>query len=129
MQLQRRLGGLERDLQAIEQKVQSLEDAAKKLMEIKPQEANKIDENLHVVMDAWDEMKHMLVDREARLKTSEEMQRFLQNLDHFQMWLSKAHSSIASQDLPNGTHHSHLSIFSFCSSFSYKLSLISTLFS
>ncbi len=102
MQLQRRLGGLWRDLSAIEAKVASMKETTEKLSEVNPQEADQLRRRLSEVELAWGEMKKMLAEREERLRASEELQRFLQNLDHFQVWLSKAQTTLASQDLPNG---------------------------
>lgn len=38
--------------------------------------------------------------REARLGEASELQHFLQNLDHFQKWLSDTQTAVASEDSP-----------------------------
>lgn len=49
----------------------------------------------------------MLKERDDRLNDSSELQRFLQDLDHFQMWLSRAQTTVASEDVPNTLTVSH----------------------
>ena len=38
--------------------------------------------------------------RDERLGTASELQKFLQNLDHFQQWLTRTQTTIASEDIP-----------------------------
>ena len=38
--------------------------------------------------------------RDERLGEASELQKFLQNLDHFQQWLTRTQTSIASEDIP-----------------------------
>ncbi|XP_013410395.1 spectrin beta chain-like [Lingula anatina] len=101
MALQRRLSGMERDLAAIQAKLDSLQTEAEKLCEEKPEEADEIKEKLGQIQDVWQELKIMLKDRDEKLGEAGELQRFLQNLDHFQQWLSHTQVTIASEDIPN----------------------------
>lgn len=39
--------------------------------------------------------------RDERLGEANELQKFLQNLDHFQQWLTRTQTAIASEDYPN----------------------------
>lgn len=39
--------------------------------------------------------------RDERLGEASELQKFLQNLDHFQQWLTRTETAIASEDIPN----------------------------
>ena len=39
--------------------------------------------------------------RDERLGEANELQKFLQNLDHFQQWLTRTQTAIASEDFPN----------------------------
>ena len=39
--------------------------------------------------------------RDERLGEASELQNFLQNLDHFQQWLTRTQTTIASEDIPN----------------------------
>ena len=38
--------------------------------------------------------------RDERLGEASELQKFLQNLDHFQQWLTRTQTTIASDDIP-----------------------------
>ena len=42
-----------------------------------------------------------LKDRDEKLGEAGELQRFLGNLDHFQQWLSRTQTTVASEDIPN----------------------------
>ena len=42
-----------------------------------------------------------LKDRDEKLGEAGELQRFLGNLDHFQQWLSRTQTTVASEDAPN----------------------------
>ena len=39
--------------------------------------------------------------RDERLGEASELQKFLQSLDHFQQWLTRTQTSIASEDIPS----------------------------
>lgn len=101
MQLQRRLSGLQRDLQAIQAKITHLDEQADVLDAAKPEAVEVIEAERKKIHDLWDELKEMLKERDDRLNDSSELQRFLQDLDHFQVWLRKAQSTVASEDVPN----------------------------
>lgn len=102
MQLQRRLGGLQRDLGAIGLKVGSLGNNGQQLESANPGEQDPIDQRLKQLNEAWNRLNEMLRDRDARLQESKELQEFLQKLDHFQVWLTRTQTTIASSELPNG---------------------------
>ena len=42
-----------------------------------------------------------LRERDEKLGEAGELQRFLGNLDHFQQWLSRTQTTVASEDIPN----------------------------
>ena len=42
-----------------------------------------------------------LKERDEKLGEAGELQRFLGNLDHFQQWLSRTQTTVASEDIPN----------------------------
>ena len=42
-----------------------------------------------------------LKDRDEKLGEAGELQRFLGNLDHFQQWLSRTQTTVASEEAPN----------------------------
>ncbi|CDS40887.1 spectrin beta chain [Echinococcus multilocularis] len=101
MQLQRRLSGLQRDLQAIQAKIDHLDEQADVLDAAKPEASEVIRAERKKIHDLWNELKEMLKERDDRLNDSSELQRFLQDLDHFQVWLRKAQVTVASEDVPN----------------------------
>ncbi|CAL8080889.1 unnamed protein product [Calicophoron daubneyi] len=101
MQLQRRLGGLQRDLKAIEAKVEHLDGQAAELVEAKPENRPVVEAEIQKIHDLWSELKDMLRERDDRLNYSSELQRFLQDLDHFQIWLRRTQTDVASEDIPN----------------------------
>lgn len=60
MQLQRRLSGLERDLAAIQAKLDSLNKEADRLQDEKPEEAAAIREKITQITELWQELKTMV---------------------------------------------------------------------
>lgn len=99
--LQRRLSGLERDLAAIQAKLDSLQTEAERLQEEKPEEAAIIRDKITQLTELWQDLKQMLKARDERLGTVSDLQNFLQNLDHFQQWLARTQTAIASEDIPD----------------------------
>ena len=100
MQLQRRLSGLERDLAAIQAKLDSLQNEADNLEADKPEEAEVIRKKITQITELWQELKTMVKVRDERLGEASELQHFLQNLDHFQQWLTRTQTAIATEDIP-----------------------------
>ena len=104
MTLQRKLSGMERDLQAIEAKLKSLEGEAGRLQKVHPEEAEVIAERLAKVDQSYSGkesgLKEMVRVRDAKLEEAGDLHRFLKDLDHFQAWLRKTESSIANEDSP-----------------------------
>ncbi|XP_052270062.1 spectrin beta chain-like isoform X3 [Dreissena polymorpha] len=101
MTLQRRLSGMERDLAAIQAKLESLQAEAERLEEEKPDEAEAIRDKIAEINNVWVNLKDMLKERDEKLGEAGETQRFLGNLDHFQQWLSRTQTTVASEDSPN----------------------------
>jgi len=99
--LQRRLGGLERDLAAIDTRRNSLHAEADRLAKAKPSEAAAIRDKADNIDKLWAELKDSMKVREARLGEASELQKFLQDLDHFQQWLTRTQTAIATEDIPN----------------------------
>ncbi|KAH9489100.1 hypothetical protein Btru_057665 [Bulinus truncatus] len=101
MTLQRRLSTMERDLAAIQAKLESLQNEAEKLEEQKPEEAQAIREKIAEINNVWTDLKEMLKERDEKLGEAGELQRFLGSLDHFQSWLARTQTTVASEDIPN----------------------------
>lgn len=100
IQLQRRLGSLQRDVQAIEAKVNYLDKEAENLKDAKPSEEQAIDSEITSVNELWEELKIMLQDRDDRLNSSNELQKFFKDLDAFDKWLKQVETQVATQDIP-----------------------------
>eukprot|EP00061_Rhincodon_typus_P012318 g37971.t1 len=101
MALQRKLTGMERDLTAIEAKLDDLQKEAERLAAEHPDQANAIMSRLSEINDVWEEMKCTLKNREESLGEANKLQQFLRDLDDFQSWLSRTQTAIASEDMPN----------------------------
>ncbi|XP_066147280.1 spectrin beta chain isoform X2 [Euwallacea fornicatus] len=101
MTLQRRLSGMERDLAAIQAKLNSLQKEAEKIEDEHPEEAAVIRERIVQIQVIWERLTQMLKERDAKLEEAGDLHRFLRDLDHFQSWLTKTQTDIASEDTPN----------------------------
>ncbi|CAH1792317.1 unnamed protein product [Owenia fusiformis] len=101
MVLQRRLSGMERDLAAIQSKLDTLNQEADKLEVEKPEEAVKVRQQVTELTVVWAQLKDMLKERDEKLGEAGDLQKFLQDLDHFQSWLSRTQTTIASEDHPS----------------------------
>uniref|UniRef100_A0A3Q3N0T5 Spectrin beta chain n=1 Tax=Mastacembelus armatus TaxID=205130 RepID=A0A3Q3N0T5_9TELE len=95
MALQRKLTGMERDLDAIEDKLGDLGKEAERLASEHPEQSEAIKGRLAEI--TGDTMKN----REESLGEASKLQQFLRDLDDFQSWLSRTQTVIASEDMPN----------------------------
>ncbi|XP_032787914.2 spectrin beta chain isoform X6 [Daphnia magna] len=100
MTLQRRLSGMERDLAAIQAKLDSLDKEAEKIGVEHPEEEEVIRERLGQIRSVWENLTQMLKERDAKLEEAGDLHRFLRDLDHFQTWLTKTQTDVASEDIP-----------------------------
>ncbi|XP_075425832.1 spectrin beta chain, non-erythrocytic 2 isoform X1 [Ascaphus truei] len=98
--LQRKLTGMERDLEAIQGKVSDLRVEAEKLTAEHPQSADAITNRLSEIDETWGDLKGTMRRREETLGEASKLQGFLRDLDDFQNWLSRAQTAVASEDLP-----------------------------
>ena len=78
----------------------SLQGEADRLADEKPEEAEAIRAKVTQITELWQELKHMLKVRDERLGEANELQKFLADLDHFQQWLTKTQTTIATEDFP-----------------------------
>lgn len=101
MTLQRRLSGMERDLAAIQAKLDSLEQEAENIQQDHPEEAQAIQERILQIKTVWEQLTQLLKDRDAKLEEAGDLHRFLRDLDHFQAWLTKTQTDVASEDIPS----------------------------
>lgn len=100
--IQRKLFGMERDLAAIQDKLDFLRGEAQKLVQDHPDNASDILGRQAELDAAWDALKRTLKDREDSLGEVSKLQTFLQDMDDFQAWLFKTQKAIASEDMPDG---------------------------
>jgi spectrin beta len=100
MTLQRRLSGMERDLAAIQAKLNALEKEADSIEGEHPEEAALIREKVSQIQVIWEQLTQMLKERDAKLEEAGDLHRFLRDLDHFQAWLTKTQTDVASEDIP-----------------------------
>ncbi len=101
MTLQRRLSGMERDLAAIQTQLNTLETEAEKMEVEHPEEAAAIRDRINQISEVWEQLTQLLKDRDAKLEEAGDLHRFLRDLDHFQAWLTKTQTDVASEDTPN----------------------------
>ncbi|CAF0848373.1 unnamed protein product [Didymodactylos carnosus] len=101
MTMQRRLSGLERDMAAIQSKLDQLENEAQKLEKDHPEESQDIRTKVNQINSVWYELKEILRRREESMGEAAELQKFLRDLDHFSAWLTRTQTLVASEDIPN----------------------------
>uniref|UniRef100_A0A8C4ZXR7 Spectrin beta chain n=1 Tax=Gadus morhua TaxID=8049 RepID=A0A8C4ZXR7_GADMO len=97
MALQRKLTGMERDLEAIQVRV---ERPLGKLAEEHPDQAEEIQARLAGIQEVWEELNATMKLREESLGEASKLQGFLRDLDDFQSWLSRTQTAVASEDIP-----------------------------
>ncbi|XP_035999097.1 spectrin family protein isoform X1 [Fundulus heteroclitus] len=100
MALQRKLTGMERDLEAIQGKLDDLTKEAKKLASEHPDQAGEIQGRLAEIQEVWEELNATMKRREESLGEASKLQGFLRDLDDFQSWLSRTQTAVASEDIP-----------------------------
>ncbi|KAJ8348186.1 hypothetical protein SKAU_G00267750 [Synaphobranchus kaupii] len=100
MALQRKLTGMERDLEAIQGKLDDLRKEAKKLAKEHPDQAQEIQARLGGIQEVWEELNTTMKRREESLGEASKLQGFLRDLDDFQSWLSRTMTAVASEDIP-----------------------------
>uniref|UniRef100_A0A4W6CP76 Spectrin beta chain n=1 Tax=Lates calcarifer TaxID=8187 RepID=A0A4W6CP76_LATCA len=98
--IQRKLYGMERDLAAIETKLNFLRKEADQLAKDHPENAADILARRGELDAAWDTLKKTLKDREDSLGEVSKLQTFLQDMDDFQSWLFKTQKAVASEEMP-----------------------------
>ncbi|XP_037096955.1 spectrin beta chain, erythrocytic isoform X1 [Syngnathus acus] len=100
MTIQRKLYGMQRDLAAIENKLQLLGAEANRLAAENPENAPGILARRAQLDPAWGELQKTLKDLEESLGEVSKLQSFLQDLDDFQSWLFRAQKAVASEEMP-----------------------------
>uniref|UniRef100_A0AAR2LTX6 Spectrin beta chain n=1 Tax=Pygocentrus nattereri TaxID=42514 RepID=A0AAR2LTX6_PYGNA len=98
--IQRKLFGIQRDLAAIQDKLDFLDGEAQKLAKDHPEHAADIRARQAELDTAWNTLKNTLKDREDSLGEVSKLQTFLQDMDDFQAWLFKTQKAVASEEMP-----------------------------
>uniref|UniRef100_A0A672Q060 Spectrin beta chain n=1 Tax=Sinocyclocheilus grahami TaxID=75366 RepID=A0A672Q060_SINGR len=98
MALQRKLTGMERDLEAIQ--LDDLRCEAEKLVSEHPKQQEEIKGRLAEIQEVWEELRATMKRREESLGEASKLQGFLRDLDGFQAWLSRTQTTVASEDTP-----------------------------
>ncbi|ETN76081.1 spectrin repeat-containing domain protein [Necator americanus] len=95
-----RLSMMERDLGAIQAKLDALHKEADSIERERPSEAQAIREDIKRIHHVWDILNKKVREHEAKLDEAGDLQRFLRDLDHFQAWLTATQRQVASEDEP-----------------------------
>uniref|UniRef100_A0AAQ4QLC9 Spectrin beta chain n=1 Tax=Gasterosteus aculeatus aculeatus TaxID=481459 RepID=A0AAQ4QLC9_GASAC len=99
MALQRKLTGMERDLEAIQVWRGHMNEAEKLALE-HPDQAGEIQGHLEEIQEVWEELNATMKRREESLGEASKLQGFLRDLNDFQSWLSRTQTAVASEDIP-----------------------------
>ncbi|NXR06571.1 SPTB1 protein, partial [Semnornis frantzii] len=95
---QRKLYGIERELEATKDRLATLRSLAKQVAEEQPKVAGEATEQLEAAVAAWEELQEALGERVASLGEVGQLRSFLQDLDDFQAWLFGAQKAVAATD-------------------------------
>ncbi|NXP22761.1 SPTB1 protein, partial [Scytalopus superciliaris] len=95
---QRKLYGIERELEVAQGRLAALRSQAERLAEERPESAPAVAQRLAMATSAWDELQAALGERAASLGEAGQLRRFLQDLDDFQAWLFGAQKAVAAAD-------------------------------
>ncbi|XP_053553688.1 spectrin beta chain, erythrocytic [Bombina bombina] len=114
--IQRKLYGIERDIAAIEAKLISLQEEAKRLADDHPDHAQDIYDRLIYINNVWQDLQKTLQSQEDSLGESNKLQKFLIDLFDFETWLYRSQQATASEDIPislpeaEQMYHKHLAL-------------------
>eukprot|EP00794_Sanderia_malayensis_P017794 gene17794-19571_t len=97
--LQRRINSIERDIAALQNKLDHLKSKAASLSEEMPEDAGTIQAKLCDLLTCWDELNNKVKERNESLAESGELKRFINDLDDFNNWLISTQQVCASEDI------------------------------
>ncbi|XP_064019369.1 spectrin beta chain, erythrocytic [Pogoniulus pusillus] len=95
---QRKLYGIERELEVTKDRLATLRSQAERVAEERPEVAGEAAERLEAAVAAWGELQEALGERAASLGEVGQLRSFLQDLDDFQAWLFGAQKAVAATD-------------------------------
>lgn len=97
--LQRKHEGLERDLAALGNKIQQLDESCEKLTSSHPEEHAKIQAHRAEVNDKWNDLNQKAQARKAKLLDSYDFQRYLSDYRDLMTWINSMMSLVSSDEL------------------------------
>ncbi|NXX45821.1 SPTB1 protein, partial [Tricholaema leucomelas] len=95
---QRKLYGIERELEVTKDRLATLRSQAERVAEERPEVAGEAAQRLEAAVAAWEELQEALGERAASLGEVGQLRSFLQDLDDFQAWLFGAQKAVAATD-------------------------------
>ncbi|XP_071155968.1 spectrin alpha chain-like isoform X8 [Mytilus edulis] len=97
--LQRKHDGVERDLAALEEKIQTIGKEADRLMDTHKDQAEQISSKQTEIADNWEKLKNKGADRKTRLDDSYYLHRFLADFRDLVSWIHDMKAIISADDL------------------------------
>jgi len=97
--LQRKHEGLERDLAAIGEKVQDLDETSRRLMQTHPDQAQSIYEHQQEINERWNALTKKADNRKAKLLDASDLQRFLSDFRDLMSWIKSMMALVSSDEL------------------------------
>ena len=91
--------GLERDLAALQDKINEIDSKAEKLSKTHVESAEKILESRTEINSEWIQLNHKAVARKEKLLDSYDLQRFLSDYRDLMSWISSMKGLIAGDEL------------------------------
>jgi spectrin alpha len=99
MRLRRKHDGIERDLAALGEKVQELDETANRLMQTHPDQAQSIYDHQKEINERWNDLTSKAEQRKARLVDSYDFQRFLSDHRDLMSWINSMMALVSSDEL------------------------------
>ncbi|XP_035236243.1 spectrin alpha chain, non-erythrocytic 1 isoform X2 [Anguilla anguilla] len=99
--LLRKHEGLERDLAALEDKVNTLGSEAERLQQTHPQNASQIHLKRDELITNWEQIRTLAAERHARLNDSYRLQRFTADFRDLTSWVTEMKALINADELAN----------------------------
>merc|ERR1712156_1351128 len=97
--LQRKHEGLERDLAALGERIDNLEEGGEKLAKNHPEAAQDIADRKAEILKDWVQLKQVATERKEKLLDSYDFQRFLSDFRDLMAWISNMKSLINSEEM------------------------------
>uniref|UniRef100_A0A1I8HD84 Spectrin alpha chain n=1 Tax=Macrostomum lignano TaxID=282301 RepID=A0A1I8HD84_9PLAT len=97
--LRRKHGALERDLNALDERIRDLDAKASQLTKEHPEEMNAITDHLDEVLGKWRDLTSRADMRKTKLEASEELQRFMADYRDLKSWIDTMMALVSSDEL------------------------------